>query len=145
MQPVLFFRPDQDYLGFPDFVDPLCAHVDAAASLPAMIMPALPKEFYFATTYGQEWKPFWDDLWKHARCAIEQTNDLVIIGYSLPVADGRARDLLLGTTNKSVRLTICCGTATPNLEQEFRAHCFTAIQHIADPTFAGFLTLAAPV
>src|SRR5260370_41749681 len=36
MRPALFFRPDQEYLGFPDFVDPLCAHLDAAASLPAM-------------------------------------------------------------------------------------------------------------
>jgi hypothetical protein len=36
-------------------------------------------------------------------------------------------------------LTICCGSATASLEQEFREHGFTAIQHIADATFAGFL------
>src|SRR6266581_1913816 len=92
-----------------------------------MIMPTLPKEFYFATTYGQEWKPFWDGLWRSAQNAIEKPEELIIIGYSLPAVDGRARDLLIGTTNKSVRLTICCGRATTSLEQEFRAHCFTAI------------------
>ena len=57
-RPVLLFRSDQEYLGFRDFVDPLCAHLNAAASLPAMIMPALPKEFCFATTYGQGWNSF---------------------------------------------------------------------------------------
>jgi hypothetical protein len=36
-------------------------------------------------------------------------------------------------------LTICCGNATKSLEPEFRAHGFSNIQHIADPTFAGWL------
>jgi hypothetical protein len=117
-RPVLFARPDQEYLGFPDFVDPLCAHLNTAPTLPVMIMPALPKEFYFATGDGREWEPFWDCLWHRAQLAIEEAEDLVIIGYSLPAADGRARDLLLRTINKSVRLTICCGGATTSLEQQ---------------------------
>ena len=44
-RPVLFFRPDLEYLGYGDFIDPRCAGLDNAASLPAMIMPALPKHF----------------------------------------------------------------------------------------------------
>ena len=55
-RPVLFFRPDLEYLGYTDFVDPRCVRLDSAASLPAMIMPALPKTFHFATTYGQSGK-----------------------------------------------------------------------------------------
>jgi len=46
-RPVLSFRPDLEYIGHSDFVDPLCQS-EIAASLPAMIMPALPKQFYFA-------------------------------------------------------------------------------------------------
>jgi hypothetical protein len=91
-RPVLFFRPDLEYLGYRDFVDPRCAGLDTAASLPAMIMPALPKTFYFTTTYGDEWKGFWDHLWNRAGRAISNADEVIVIGYSLPLADERARN-----------------------------------------------------
>jgi len=137
-RPVLFFRPDLEYLGYPDFVDPRCRQLDTAASLPAMIMPALPKQFHFATTFGEEWKGFWDHLWQRAERAIANADELVVIGYSLPAADERARTMLLSTVNKSNRLSICCGNATARLEQEFRDHGFNGIQSVPT-TFDGFL------
>jgi hypothetical protein len=127
-RPVLFFRPDLEYLGYGDFVDPHCARVDTAASLPAMIMPALPKTFHFATIYGEEWKEFWDGLWWRGELAIGNADELAVIGYSLPTADERARALLLDSANKAVRLSICCGKATASLEQEFREHGFNDVQ-----------------
>jgi len=138
-RPVLFFRPDLEYLGYTDFVDPRCVRLDSAASLPAMIMPALPKTFYFATTYGAEWNEFWDALWRRAECAIANADELAIIGYSLPIADERARAMLLESANKAVGLSICCGKATATLEQEFRDHGFTNIQ-TGTHTFEDFLT-----
>jgi len=137
-RPVLFFRPDLEYLGYQDFVDPRCSHLDTAPSLPAMIMPALPKHFHFVTTFGQEWKGFWDDLWQRAECAIQTADEVVVIGYSMPTVDERARAMLLGTRNKTLRVSICCGKATANLEQEFRDHGFSCIQAVAS-TFDSFL------
>jgi len=138
-RPVLFFKADLEYLGYPDFVDPLCSRLNTAASQPAMIMPALPKEFYYATTFGQEWKDFWDDLWDNrVASAIANADELVIIGYSLPLTDERARKLLLSTRNRCVRLSICCGPATPDLEQLFRNHGFSRIDPTAH-TFEDFL------
>ena len=137
-RPVLFFRPELEYLGYSDFIDPRCARLDSAASLPAMIMPALPKTFHFATTYGEEWKEFWDALWWRAERAIENADELVIIGYSLPIADERARAMLLGSANTAVRLSICCGKTSASLEQEFRANGFINIQRGA-ATFDDFL------
>ena len=137
-RPVLFFQPDLAFLGYPDFTDPQCRGLDRAASLPAMIMPALPKEFHFRTEYGLEWKGFWDHLWGRAAGAISRADNIVVIGYSLPLVDERARDLLLGTSNKSVRITICCGNATARLEEEFRQHEFSGIESVA-ATFDGFL------
>src|SRR5260370_36871553 len=104
-----------EYLGYLDFVDPLCSGIDTAASLVAMIMPALPKHFHFATTYGEEWKDFWDGLWWRAGHGIENAVELAGIGYSLPPADGRARAMLFGSPNKGVRLSICCADATAKL------------------------------
>jgi hypothetical protein len=131
-RPVLFFRPDFEYLGYFDFVDPRCARLESAASLPAMIMPALPKTFHFATTYGE------DGLWWRGERAIENADEVAVIGYSLPIADERARAMLLEVANKAVRLSICCGKATASLEQEFREHGFTNIQGGA-ATFDNFL------
>jgi hypothetical protein len=143
-RPVLFFRSDQIYLGFPDFVDPFCSNLEAAVTLPAMVMPALPKRFHFPTTHGLEWKTFWDRLWQRAEDAITKADEVVIIGYSLPCADGRARDLLLGASNKTAQLTICCGETTRHLEQQFRENGFTTIRQIPDPTFCGFLAEQFP-
>jgi len=137
-RPVLFFRPDLKYLGYRGFVDPLCRGLDRAPVVPAMILPALPKQFYFATTFGKEWKPFWDDLWEHAKDAIENASELIVIGYSFPTADKRARSMLLETANKSVRLSICCGAATADIEQQFRDNKFSNIVAIAT-TFEDFL------
>lgn len=71
-RPVLFFRPDIEYLGYRDFADPLCARLDRAASLPVMILPALPKQF----GYDNAWKAFWDDLWNRAESAIDKAREL---------------------------------------------------------------------
>ncbi|HMD76705.1 MAG TPA: hypothetical protein VKG86_04965 [Terracidiphilus sp.] len=103
-----------------------------------MILPALPKVFYFATSFGQEWKGFWDSLWRHAEHAIKNADELVIIGYSLPTADERARDMLLSSTNKAVRLSICCHSATGSIEQEFFDHGFKGIVSVS-PTFEAFV------
>jgi hypothetical protein len=102
-------------------------------------MPALPKKFYFDTSQGREWEPFWGGLWQRAREAVERADELVIIGYRVADEDQCAQRLLFGTTNKSVPLTICCGSATTRLEQKFRDEKFKQIRHIADATFAGFL------
>jgi hypothetical protein len=108
-------------------------------TFPAVIMPALPKEFYFKTNYGREWETFWDGLWQRASEAVAKADQLVMIGYSLPGVDERARELLLGTTNKTARLTVCCGAATKDLAQQFRGQGFTVIRELTDPTLSGFL------
>jgi len=131
---------DLEYLDYPDSVDPLCPRLRTAPSSPAMIMPALPKHFYVETSFGQEWKEFWGNLWEQADHAIGNADELVVIGYSLPIADERARDMLLKTTNKCVRLSICCGSATVSIEQEFRDRGFSGIQEIAS-TFEGLLAV----
>jgi hypothetical protein len=58
----------------------------------------------------------------------------------MPSVDERARTMLLGSGNKTVRLSICCGKATPTLEQEFRDHGFSDIEGVS-PTFDGFLRI----
>ena len=105
-------------------------------------MPALPKTFYFQTTFGEEWKGFWNGLWWRAERAISSADELVVIGYSLPTADERARAMLLRTKNKTARLTVCCANGTGSIEREFRDNGFTNIETGA-PTFDDFLAREA--
>ncbi len=139
-RPVLLARQDHEYLGYRDFEDPLCRGLSEAAALPALILPALPKVFHFETIFGTEWQLFWDTLWARAAQAISTTDELVIIGYSMPAIDKRARELLLGSANKTVRLTVCRGAKTKELENEFRKLGFTGVQHVA-ATFEEFIRL----
>jgi hypothetical protein len=113
-------------------------HPDQAASLPAMILPALPKRFCFETSFGEEWRPFWEGLWQRARCAIAKADELIIIGYSMPVIDQQARSILFDTRNKSASLSICCGKDSVSIEEEFRHHGFRAIRTVGH-TFDDFL------
>ena len=141
-RPVLFFKPDLEYLGYPTFVDPLCTGPQVARStLPAMIMPALPKQFFFSSTYGEEWRPFWDGLWRQAETVLRTADEMAIIGYSLPTADERARALLLETANPTARLSVCCRDNTTAIEQLFRAHGFTNII-VGTPMFEDYLDTA---
>jgi hypothetical protein len=133
---------DLEYLGYHESVDPLSVGLRTGASLPAMIMPAMPKRFHFETSLGIEWKVFWDVLWDRAKDALDGADELVIIGYSMPTIDERSRDMLLDTQNKSVRLSICCGKATARLREELSGRGFNRLQPAAS-TFDDFLMAEA--
>lgn len=106
-RPVLCSRPDFEYLGFPDFIDPLVGQLPSAVTITAMIMPILKKAFFKETTFGQEWQAFWDMLWGQAGKALDAADEIVLIGYSMPEANERTRALLLDNPNKGARVTIC--------------------------------------
>jgi hypothetical protein len=137
-RPVLFYRPDLEYLGYGSFVDPRCASLTAGATIPAMILPALPKRFYFETSFGREWEEFWTALWDRAQQAIEAASEIAVIGYSLPIADKAARNLLLNTNNKSVPLAISCGSSSESIRDEFAKNGFSVVEP-APPTFEEYL------
>jgi hypothetical protein len=139
-RPVLCFRPDFEYLGFPDVTDPFYGHLATAATTTAMIMPALNKMFFQNTTFGKEWQPFWDVLWGWAARALDEADEIVLIGYSMPTADQRARALLLDNPNKGARVIICAHSATMRIAEEFRKSGYTNVTEPANPTFAGWIT-----
>jgi hypothetical protein len=143
-RPVLWSRQDLEYLDHQDFVDPLCAHLDSAATLSTSIMPVMRKTFHFETPFGDEWKGFWDHLWHRAGSAIERAEELVVIGYSLPMGDRRARKMFWSSANRTVRITICCGRDTTKLEETFRKHGFRDIRQAGgENKFKDFLARAA--
>jgi hypothetical protein len=139
-RPVLFFKPDHEYLGYEGFVDPLCANMTSAPVLPALILPGLPKRFYFETSFGREWTDFWDSIWRQAADSLCTADEVVIIGYSLPVADIAARELLLNPSRRKGSTRICCGRSTKEICSEFHNRGFVDL--LCDtPTFEDYLSL----
>jgi hypothetical protein len=119
-RPVIYFWHDLEFLGYPSTTRDLeCAAVQSAALVPILIMPTLRKRFYFETTFGRELEGFMRALWESAQDALACSSEIVIIGYSLPEADDRARDLLLKASNRSARVTVCCGSRSEAIRHLF--------------------------
>lgn len=105
-------------LGFPDFADPdfVCG-----GAVNYMILPSFDKRFYWETSLGEEGRLFWDLIWKQTEDAIKRCDEVILIGYSLPAADLRGRNLLLHSIPASTPVTVCSGGDSERIASEFRA------------------------
>jgi hypothetical protein len=83
-----------------------------------IIMPSRKKNFDVLS------EPFWDGLWVQAQRGLQQASEVYMFGYSLPKADDRARELILGYSNPEARITVCCGESTERICGEFAQHGF---------------------
>jgi len=107
---------------------------------PNLIMPAANKKFFIPTSFDpRELEDFWDSLWRQAKEGIAASDEVHIIGYSLPEYDNRARDLLLRTMRRETEVSICCRSGTNDLVRFFRDSGFTNAGAGADGTFEGWV------
>jgi len=140
-RPLLYFDPDFRYLGYADLRDPRAPR--SSGLLSGLILPTLNKDFYYKTDFGNEWERFWDYLWLEAEAALRAADEIVIIGYSMPLADERARTLLLCNSNRSARIVVCSHTQSQRIVGEFRQHGFTELKTPLGGTFESYLSGAA--
>ena len=110
-------KADLEFLGYPNFD----GHTyPGGGAFPSLILPGREKEFFFRSSFGEEWKLFFDDLWSQARTALKQADRVVICGYSLLPVDERACDLILRNPNKRIKVEIVCGSQGRRIENDFR-------------------------
>ncbi len=139
-RPCLFGERYFTYLGYSkDVRDPQCRHVSNPGGDPALILPALQKNFFNQTTFGNEWEPFWDDIWGQAEQALQSCEKIVIIGYSMPAADERARELLLRHSNPNAEILVFSGSKTDDICEEFRKSRFQTVNSFGDRLFEDYL------
>jgi hypothetical protein len=139
-RPTIFFRPDLKFLGYADQIrDPECGDVARAVGIPAIIMPTFKKQFFVQTSRGREWETFWQSLWQQAEYALASAERITIIGYGMPEADKDARKLLLEKSNRNAHITICSGSASAGIRDEFGRHGFSDIRTIGQGRFEDFL------
>ncbi len=129
-RPVIF-GPHFAFLGYSGIADPLLRRdsVPAVRTSGSMILPGRHKRFHVPTSINErERENFWNCLWDQARKALERAAEIVLIGYSLPAADTRARQLLLGHLNSGVTVSICSRGDSARIAAEFRDAGFECVE-----------------
>ncbi len=110
--PPEFFRR----LGYPNQITDPDFRGGGMSKSGSMILPSRSKTF--------QSRELWTHLWAQAEHTLRTTDEIVIIGYSLPAADNRARRLLLEDANKNAHLRICSGEDSFQISDQFRASGF---------------------
>jgi hypothetical protein len=85
---------------------------------------------------------FWRSLWDEAASALRRTDEIVIIGYSLPQADDGVRDLLVRNVSLSSRVIVCSRGRSSDIAKEFEGRCGPQLRGILGHAASGWsLTL----
>jgi hypothetical protein len=100
-------------------------------------LPTYEKKFSVETSGGDEWAPFYNSLWKQSEESLEQSDRIVIIGYSMPEADHRSRAVLLWGSNKRAEVLLCCAGSNEKLKRTFETHGFWRVAEVGG--FSDFL------
>jgi hypothetical protein len=122
-QPVVH-RADLEYLGYKNFSGDT---YPGGGAFPSLILPGRTKEFFYETSFGQEWTEFWDALWSRAAAALERADKLVLCGYSLLRVDERARDLLLRVPDRRTEVTVVSGSQSERIANDFNCAGFSDV------------------
>ena len=101
------------FLGYASLQDP--EYVSHHLMINGFILPYLRKEFYAGSSLGREGISFWNSLWDKGAVALERAQEVVILGYSMPIADCRARNLIFSRANRTVPVTVCSGNDTDSV------------------------------
>jgi len=114
-------KPETKFLGYEELTDPeiRSERVVAIRSSASMILPGRDKRFSVETSVGIEREDFWNHLWARAADGLRRATEIVVIGYSLPVADRDARCLMLKTGDRRAPVRVCCGDDNGRIVQEF--------------------------
>ncbi len=95
-----------------------------------LVLPTYEKKYSVTTSVGVEWIRFYESLWSQAAESLQQSDRVVIIGYSMPEADHRSRALLLWCNNKRAEVLLCCANSNETLKRSFETHGFWRVHEI---------------
>jgi len=144
-RPIMPWRGDMEFLGEAGFIDPMAPAMPPPAALvggyPALIAPLREKSFGVATGFGFEHGAFWDALWSRAKEALERAANIVLIGYSLPVADRRACELVFSHTNKRSTFSVYCREDTAAIRARLVAEGIMIASNTGEPGFIDYLAV----
>jgi hypothetical protein len=95
----------------------------------SLILPTYEKRYLVSTSLGDKWVYFYESLWSQAADALQESDRIVIVGYSMPEADRRSRALLLWNNNKKSEIHLCCANSNDSMKRAFEDHGFWRIMN----------------
>jgi len=111
------FSRDLTILGYANLRDPRLGGGSVGINNSGtFILPDPQKQFY--------WERFWVPLWNGAAEKLQEVDELFIHDYSMPAADGRARELLFDNVNKAAAVNVHARSASDRIADEFRSRGF---------------------
>jgi hypothetical protein len=126
-----------EYLGYPNGSDPKCH--DGRVRIESLIMPTAEKRFYNQTSSGREWEAFWDSLWAQAAESLYDSEEIYLIGYSVPEYDTRARELLRQKIRADIPVRVCCHSGTDDVVRSLKSLGIRGAEPARKPTFEGLM------
>lgn len=126
-----------EYLGYDGMSDAGCHN--GRVRIESLIMPTANKKFYKQTSLGLEWLEFWDSLWDQAGYALRMSDEIYIVGYSLPEYDTRARELLARGISENAQVSVCCHAATDGVVESLKQLGLVNVAPCNAATFENFL------
>lgn len=127
-----------EYLGYSNASDPQ-GH-NGRVSIECLIMPTAKKQFFNQTSLGREWEGFWNSLWSRAGEALATSDEVHLIGYSVPEYDARARELLAKRIEKNAQIRVCCHSGTTGVVESLKHLGNIHVQPAYARTFEGWVS-----
>jgi hypothetical protein len=131
----VFCDSDLRMLGYDHEVDSRLPRDRAVAMVDSLILPVREKQFFFRTSFGDEWISFWDSLWSAAAESLRTSDRIVICGYSVLPIDERACTMLLEDPEVTAPFEVCCGDGSDAIVERVRS--FGRDAHAADRSLFG--------
>ena len=133
---------DRDLFNYPDrALDKSFPGGGVRGSAVTLVLPTYEKRFSVRTSVGNEWASFYESLWSKAAESLQLSDRIVIIGYSLPIADRLSRAVLLWSANKRAEVLICSASSNSYIRTEFENHGFWRVLEMG--TFEKFLGITS--
>lgn len=117
----VFCDSDLRTLGYDHEVDKRFPRDRAVGMVDSLILPVREKQFFFRTSFGDEWSSFWDLLWSAAAQSLRTSDRIVICGYSVLPIDERACKMLLKDPGITAPFEVCCGNDSDAIVERLRS------------------------
>jgi len=118
--PPLVFKRDLDLLGYRYLSDGRIPNDGVAVDGSTLILPSPNKRF--------SWEPLWEHLWRCAGERLRSAEEVFIHGYSMPLADDRARMLLLDNINHRSPVHVFSKGHSERVANEFSSRGFRDVR-----------------
>ena len=135
--PPYVLKRDLVLLGYDDLSDPRLGESDLAVNNTGTFILPNPRKKFF-------WERFWEPMWSAAAERLRRASEVFILGYSMPPADTRARELLFGKINRNATIRVYSRSSSYGIADAFRGLGFVDVKAFPEIDFEAWAIAKSP-